>query len=224
MLEQKSFPFEIKEADDTGKIVGYASTFDNLDDQGDVVRNGAFLETIAHKQSQVPLLWQHRTNEPIGKTTVLSENDRGLFMEARLVMKLQKAQEALALVKEGIVKGLSIGYEAADFGPLPENQRELRGIKLYEISLVTFPANEQAQIIGAKNLMDKRCAEGILREAGYSRNQAKALLAKGFDGLKNGDACEAVPDEETVELTKRILQSTMHQIQLERLMLWNRTA
>lgn len=223
-MDHKAFPFEIKEADDTGKIVGYASTFDNVDDQGDVVRRGAFADSIAQKQGQVPLLWQHRIDQPIGKTVLLSENDNGLFMEGRLVMKVPKAQEALEFIKQGIVKGLSIGYEATKATSKQDNQRELLGINLFEVSLVTFPANARAQVIAAKDYSDIRLMEERLCDAGFSRNKAKALLAKGFDGLKHGDVREAVPDEETVELTKRIMQQMMHQIQLERLMLWNRTA
>lgn len=210
----KSFSFEVKEATDEGRIAGYASTFDNIDDQGDVVRRGAFLDTIAVQRGQVPMLWQHRTNEPIGKTTLLAENDRGLVIEGQLLLKIQKAQEAFALIKEGIVKGFSIGYEPTKWAwrKGTDNVRELSAIRLYEVSPVTFPANEEAQILSSKECTDIRRVEGILREAGFSRGQAKALLAKGFDGLREGDACEAVPDE-VVELVNQL----QFEIDLERL-------
>jgi HK97 family phage prohead protease len=193
MLEQKSFHFEVKEATDEGKIVGYASTFDNLDEQGDIVRRGAFLDSIADSGRSLPVLWQHRTSEPIGKTMMLAENEKGLFMEAKLLMTLAKAREALSLVKEGIVRGLSIGYEAKNTAPMADNNRELLGIKLFEVSLVTFPANEQAQILAAK--MTVRELERFLRDVGFSNAQARRYAAEGLQGLPKSmrdDAPDAI--------------------------------
>jgi hypothetical protein len=207
----KAFWFEIKQTSDEGKILGYASTFNNVDEQGDVVRPGAFLDTIAATGGQVPMLWQHRTAEPIGKTTSLQENTNGLLMEGELLMTLQRAQEALLLIKEGIVKGLSIGYDPTKYAYLEDGVRELLGIKLYEISPVTFPANEQAQILSAKDLRTIRDWESFLRDAGLPTALAKALLAEGYGGIQKHTR-DAVPADIAKAIEAHLLDISMEAI------------
>ena len=62
---------------------GYASTFGNLDGVGDVVRRGAYTQSL-RERPVVPVLWQHDAHEPIGKTTLLVEDEYGLLFKGRL--------------------------------------------------------------------------------------------------------------------------------------------
>lgn len=154
----KAFPLELKSLTDTGEFDGYASTYDK-DSYGDVIMPGAFRRTIlAHeaKGRPVPVLWQHDHTRPIGVTLQLREDERGLYVKGQLLTEeLQLAREARALAKAGALGGLSIGFSipkgGAEFDS-DEDVRRIREVRLWEYSLVTFPANEHATLSGVKSL------------------------------------------------------------------------
>lgn len=143
---------ELKSLDEHGRFAGYASVFDIVDSQNDMVMPGAFTFTLEQRAGQIKLLWQHQWDEPIGIITKLFEDARGLYVEGLLLMDVARAREAHALMKAGVVKGLSIGYTPgrwvrdADTGV-----RKLQSVDLWEISLVTTPANAAAHVTVVKS-------------------------------------------------------------------------
>jgi HK97 family phage prohead protease len=144
--------FEIKSISDAGEIIGRPSTYGNVDRQGDVVERGAFTKTLADTGGRVPLLWQHRQDEPIG-TAILTDEFSGLGMRANLDLDVEIGRRAHSALKKGIVSGLSIGYDivrAATKGGV----RYIREIDLFEVSVVTIPANAEAKITGVKHDQD----------------------------------------------------------------------
>lgn len=181
------FGFEVKSIAEDGSFAGYASVFNVVDDQRDIILPGAFSGSIEGRAGDIKLLWQHKTDEPIGRFTRLVEDEHGLFVEGELLLGVQRAQEAHTLLKSGSLKGMSIGYSIVD-AQFSEEQgvRMIRKVDLWEISLVTFPANASAQVTFVKGevAQDIREFEGFLRKSGYSRSQAKAIACKGFKGLK----------------------------------------
>ncbi len=194
LLERKDFRFEFK-ADDDGTIEGYGSIFGNEDLGGDVVESGAFAETL--KERKPRLLWQHDTRQPIGAWTELKEDKKGLRVRGRLALGTQQGREAHELVKMEALEGLSIGYGIRPGGfeyDTDSHVRRLKSLDLWEVSLVTFPMNELAGIDTVKarlsrgEQVSKRDLERILRDAGFSRDQSRAICAKGFDGLAARDA------------------------------------
>lgn len=131
-----------------GIICGYASTFCNEDNDRDVIMPGAFAD-LDHEQ--VKLLWQHQYDQPIGKIIKFVEDSYGLYVEAQLLLSLQQAKEAFLLAQQGIINSFSIGYQVLDAEfDNDSGYRIIHKIKLLEISLVTFPANSQAQITAVK--------------------------------------------------------------------------
>ena len=160
-LETKLIPlnFQIEKKQeelDEGKISGYAANFGNLDSWQDKIKKGAFTKTVKEKK-EFPILWQHNLDEVLGKTASLFEDDNGLYMSANLVLEVQKASEAIALAKNGALKGLSIGFMAKEFTYKTDKKtqklyREISEIDLYEISLVTIPANEKSNIDQIKKM------------------------------------------------------------------------
>jgi HK97 family phage prohead protease len=129
-------------------IKGFASAFGVVDQQDDRVLPGAFAESLRIRPS-VPLLWQHNTAEPIGKTTLLEERDYGLYFEASLTEGVQRADEALALAADQVVKTMSIGYWVKEWSweeSDKQSVRNLHKLDLVEVSPVTFAANEGAII------------------------------------------------------------------------------
>ena len=154
MREQKRLDavLELKMLGEDGRFAGYASVFDVVDSQRDVVLHGAFARSIAGRVSQIKLLWQHALNEPIGYFTAMFEDAHGLYVEGQLMLELEKAREAYALLKAGVVKGLSIGYSPVHYRVDPDSGvRKLDEVTLWEVSLVTMPANEAAQVTVVKS-------------------------------------------------------------------------
>jgi HK97 family phage prohead protease len=86
--------------------------------------------------------------EPIGLGK-LKETSKGLEIAGELVLETGKAQEAYALLKRRVLKGLSIGYDVVK-DTIANGVRHLHELKLYEVSLVTLPMNELATITDLK--------------------------------------------------------------------------
>jgi Escherichia/Staphylococcus phage prohead protease len=193
-MKTLSRSFEVKKLDkDTGKFSGYGSVFGTKDSYGDVVEPGAFAASLKawRGKGQMPaLLWQHQMGEPIGKWTEMAEDDRGLYVEGQLALKTTRGAEAHELLKMDALRGLSIGYAIPKDGGAWDPQAKvfrLKQVDLWEVSLVTFPANEDAQVEAVKSaIASPREFERFLRDAGLSRRQAQALMADGFKGLADG--------------------------------------
>lgn len=143
-------PFQLKELGAQGSIAGYASVFGEVDAQNDVVAKGAFERSLTkYKQnkSNPAMLWMHDTAEPIGVWTSVIEDARGLYVEGKLAIKTQHGAEAYELLKIGAITGLSIGYTAIKSVRDSKTKiRTLTEVELYEVSLVTFPANSLARV------------------------------------------------------------------------------
>lgn len=186
-IEHKSFEFKF--VADTGTLEGYASKFGELDSAHDIVAPGAFQASLAAAKAAgrlPPMLWQHNWTQPIGRWDDMAEDQVGLRVKGTLVMETQQAREAHALIKNNVVTGLSIGYRVLQ-SSIDEKTgaRVLEEIELLEISLVTFPALDSARVDGLKAApKTEREFEEFLRDAGYSRSEAKAITAAGFKSLQ----------------------------------------
>ena len=147
---------QLKAVDENkGTIEGYASLFNIEDSEADVVAPGAFATSLKEWENSrhaLPLLWQHDRAQPIGVWTFMKEDATGLFVRGRLFINdVAKAKEAYALVKNGALSGLSIGYRPEQaIRDTKRGVRILERVKLFEISLVTFPACNEARISAVK--------------------------------------------------------------------------
>ncbi len=128
------------------RIKGYASLFNVTDQQGDQVAKGAFANSLAKRNPHnVKMLWQHDPTKPIGVWDVLREDKKGLYVEGVILTEIEAGREALALLRAGAVKGLSIGYRTLVSGKSNQTGRILKSVDLWEISLVTFPMLPEAE-------------------------------------------------------------------------------
>ena len=188
MTDTHDFRLEIKAVDDAGTFSGLASTFGPpADSLGDVIAADAFAKTLAkHKASgTVPImLWGHDTSKPIGKWTEIKELGRGLAVKGRLTLGVQKAREAHALLLDGAITGLSIGYNTRESHAEKDGTRVLTEVDLLEISLVTLPANQSARVTVVKgdNIKSERELERLLRDGGMPSGFAKLVVHHGFKG------------------------------------------
>ncbi len=136
------------------RIAGYASIFGVADKGGDVVLPGAF----AGAPARLPLLWQHDQREPIGFVERLAEDDRGLRVVARVVAA-GKGEAAAALLRAGAIDGLSFGYRVRQSRQDRTNRvRQLTALDLIEVSLVTFPMQPQARVLGLSTINEEDVA------------------------------------------------------------------
>jgi hypothetical protein len=192
---------KIKSVSESGEFSGYGSVFGEKDRHSDIVVKGAFENSLSDWKSRggLPaLLWQHNMNEPIGVYTKMEENDQGLYVEGRLLIDDDPlAKRAHAHMKAGSISALSIGYMLKDWDYDTDKEAFiLKEIDLWEVSLVTFPANDQARINEVKNALlagdipDPRTVEKALRDVGFSQKQAKVLMAEGYKGLRDVDGEE----------------------------------
>lgn len=190
--EIKQFTFEdieVKEDGDTRTVEGYASVFNNVDSYKDIVLPGAFAKTLKKKRT-IPMLWQHDSDEVVGVWSELEERDRGLYVKGSIV-DTSMGLDAYKLLKAGAITGMSIGYSTKQYEiDTEKNVRKLMELDLYEVSLVTFPANEKAQITRVKSLngayMTEREFEEFLRDVGeLSQKEAKIVVSQGYKALLN---------------------------------------
>ena len=146
--------FAIKNFGADGVFFGYASIFNNVDAHDESVAPGAFRRTLENwrAQGRMPaMLWMHDTTQPVGVWLGLSEDKEGLAVQGRLALRTQRGLEAHELLQLGALSGLSIGYRVvAARVDAKRKLRTLLDIDLFEISLVTFPANEAARVTGVK--------------------------------------------------------------------------
>lgn len=156
-VETKSFELEIKDADSSGMIRGYASTFGNVDQGLDIVDKGAFKKSIKESKGLFPILADHNPSKQIGWNLRAEEDDKGLYVEGKLDLNVQDAREKYSLAKtameNGAKMGLSIGYMTIKAEPDREKPmvRRLKELKLFEYSIVTFPMNTSAMITAMKS-------------------------------------------------------------------------
>ena len=150
-LETKVLAGAPPAASEAGVIEGYASLFGAADLAGDVVAPGAFADSLRRRGVRgVRMLWQHDPAEPIGAWTALVEDARGLRVTGRLNLAVARAREIHALLRQGAVDGLSIGYRVERARRERAGLRRLERIDLWEVSVVTFPAQPGARVDAAK--------------------------------------------------------------------------
>ncbi|MGP4691624.1 HK97 family phage prohead protease [Agrobacterium cavarae] len=195
-MKTKDFALQVKDLSEDGTFEGYGSIFGNVDSYGEKVMPGAFVESLArHKRegSNVLMLWNHDSHQPIGVWEDLAEDAKGLWGKGRFLLDIQRAREVHTLAKAKAIGGLSIGYREEDTDQ-DGAVRLLKKLNLYEISPVTFPANRRARIESVKSeRMDefaRRLRDGdpmpikdfedILRESGVPKSMAVAIASHGY--------------------------------------------
>lgn len=187
----RAFHLDIKSVTDAGRFTGYASVFEAVDSYREKVAKGAFADSLAAhaaKGRHLPILWQHRVEEPIGVWDMLKEDDHGLYSEGSLWLDdAPYARLAWRGMKAGAITGESIGYRVReDSFDETTRVRTLKAVDLREVSIVTDPALEDARVdtIKAKLAAGERISDRefrrVLRERGFSNSQAEEIADLGF--------------------------------------------
>lgn len=201
------------EVDDSGHVVGYASTWTREPDSyGDVVARGAFadcIERIKADGTTLPLLYNHDQwdiDNFIGTVTSLEEDEHGLRFEADFD-ETPRAQRARELVKDGRLCKVSFAYDVLDMGSVTlddgRTANELRKLDIFEVSLVFVPANPDTSIVEAKGLsardlstvtkaISDAARRGMELGAKAGRRNSKADEESLRDALGHAEALEEI--------------------------------
>ena len=199
-LKTRDLDLAVKAIDGaSGRFSGYASVWGAVDSYRETVAPGAFAESLAATRARgrhLPILWQHRSGEPIGHWTELREDDRGLYGEGELWLdEAPYARLARKGLASGAVTGLSIGYYVQD-DSFDETRRirTLKRLDLREVSVVTDPALEEARVdtvkakLAAGEQITEREFGRLLRDRGFSRSDADEIADVGFKAWAAGAA------------------------------------
>jgi HK97 family phage prohead protease len=174
--------FEIKADGEAGTFAGHASIFGNKDWYGDVMDAGAFKRTLDQKGTARKVLWQHDTHAPIGISQV-AEDEKGLAFNAKLVMTVPTARDAFELIKAGVIDQMSIGYDTIA-ERWDAEVRHITEARLWEISPVTFAANELALISAAKSARFTNALEAIIHQQPGAQQLNSAALDEAITVLQ----------------------------------------
>ena len=181
--------FEVKDFDESAGIVTGIATTPETDRVGDIVESKGAQFTLP-----LPLLWQHQSDAPIGHVTDAKVTKSGIAITAQIARGLlPEIDRAFALIKSGLVRGLSIGFRPLEGGAEPVNPRDPFGPLRFtawewlELSAVTIPANAQASIqtIKAYDEVTTRAASGenalpsVVRLFSPGVAGPQAILTKG---------------------------------------------
>lgn len=177
-IKHMACALQVKTLSGDGVFNGYASVFGAVDHQNEIVAKGAFTRTLANwrQQNRMPaMLWMHDPTQPIGLWQAVREDTNGLMVDGRLALRTQKGVEAYELLKMGALTGLSIGFRTvASRVDVGRKARVLTDVDLFEISLVTFPAQESARVSEVKSPLTK----SDLRLAAERLRRAAKMLAE----------------------------------------------
>ncbi len=144
-----------RDGEQYGIIVGYASTYGNRDRVNDIILPGAFTKTIAQNAAEkrpIRMYYQHDSREIIGgfNPSLMVDDSKGLKVVGEINLAVQRGKEVYALARQGVLSDFSIGYSVKDF-EIKKGVRHLKEIQLWEISVVSEPANPQAVITQVKS-------------------------------------------------------------------------
>lgn len=147
-MNQLTQQLELKSLGEDGSFEGLAAAYGNVDAHGDRIEQGAFKSA---EGVDIPLLFAHKTDQPIGIATV-TETPQGLVVKGRLLLETVAGAEAYARLKAGVLKALSVGFQLPkDGASLRDGIRVISKALLKEISLVVFPANSLATVTTVKH-------------------------------------------------------------------------
>jgi HK97 family phage prohead protease len=186
------------------------------------VAHGAFQKSITALNAtgrKVPILWQHRAEEPIGSWREVREDDHGLFVEGGLWLDdAPYARLAQKGMRDKAVTGLSIGFRP-DRWAYDEKVGVtiLEEVTLVEISVVNIPANDDARVDTVRMRLARgekptiREFEKSLRERGFSRAEAEEIASDGFRYWSRREAAPRA-NMDMGELVSRLSSFTLPKI------------
>jgi HK97 family phage prohead protease len=204
-IRTNSVDFEVRAEGDGMSFTGYASVFNSpSEDLGgfvEYVAPGAFKRSL-QSRNEVKLLWNHDSGEPLaslrGGTMQLIEDSRGLKVTASLP-NTTRGRDVAELLRSKVISSMSFGFNVIkDSWASDGKTRTLESVRLFEVSIVSFPAYEAttAQVRSAQTINPDQLADALLKlESGEELDEANAnLITDVVNKLKAQPEIEEVID------------------------------
>lgn len=177
-LIYKRYSLKVKAVEDDGTFSGYASVFGNIDSDGEIVDKGAFKRTLDHSKGVIPIYWQHDSKTPVGWNVTAEEDDYGLAVKGKLLMKSESGRYAHDFITTGLEvggkPGLSIGFQVPRDGDyVKEGVRHFKEVALREYSIVSHASNVLSAVTEAKSAFQVHLEK--------SRKGSKPMAGKAED-------------------------------------------
>lgn len=191
-------------AQDNGVVAGYFSTYEKTPDSyGDIIEPGAFTETLKKREESghpFPLCFNHDFSAVIGAVKKVEDTDKGVYIEAEF-LDTQLAQDVRKMLLSGAIYQFSFAYDILD-ARKPTDAEKAEGVtnvltklEVYEVSIVTVPANQEAKVTEVKAIEPET-------KAGRRNSKADADIIKQIRDLAQSllddegeDNAEEVPED-----------------------------
>ena len=197
-------------ADEAGKISGFFSTYEKTPDSyGDIIEPGAFTKTIAKRKETghpFPLCWNHDFSSVIGVVDTIEEKEVGPYIEASF-LDTALAQDVRKMVQSGAVYQFSFAYDVLKSRE-PNTEEKSNGVlnvleevEVFEISVVTVPANQNAVVTDIKGAIEAEIKAGRRNNKSDEEtikqiiSLAQSLLTKEDDKTEEAEAEEEAKSE-----------------------------
>ncbi len=192
--------------DDEYSFTGYAVTWNTVDTHGSTFKKGSFKKTLQERGNHIKVLWNHNVDEPIGRITEIKEDKTGLLVRGLLTKGVTRAEDVYLNLKAKVLDTLSFGFMTIK-DQIINSVRNISEVKLYEVSPVTFEANDTAIILDVRSTdFDETFEEQDLDRKGCYLLQA--LECSLWDVWYNSDK------ENTVGMADKVV-SDFHSAYLE---------
>lgn len=179
----------IKDIDEKqGIITGYSSVFGNIDSDGDMMMPGAFKKTLKENIGRIKHLNQHNPLQPLSRPTILKEDAYGLYFESQ-ISQTSYGKDVIRLYVDGVVDEHSIGFNTTR-EQKAAGHNEIIEVKLWELSTVTWGANEMARATGIKSMTKDQLFTKMdsvvkaLRNGSYENEEIFDILELYFKQLQ----------------------------------------
>jgi HK97 family phage prohead protease len=158
--------------DGEGIIEGYAAVWGVVDGYNSRFQRGAFKKTLENRMDKIRVLWNHNSEQPVGKLLDIKEDDHGLFVRAKLILTVNKAKETFDLIRGGAVDSLSFGFRTIK-DKYENGVQVITEVRLAEISPVVFEASASSVITEARaENFDATAYQNEIAGRGYKLCQA----------------------------------------------------
>jgi HK97 family phage prohead protease len=187
----KGYNEQLRDVDtEKRSVAGYFAVFGNLDLDGDVIERGAFTKTIQERGPEgkqlIKYLLDHDKTKAIGKITKLTEDERGLYFEAKIGTH-SLGNDFVEMLKSDLINQASIGFRTIkeQFDQVTKSNR-IKEVMLYEGSSVTFlGANPEAGNTWFKSMDDALEYLGSMEKFIRNSNATDETLEKLENQLKS---------------------------------------
>lgn len=198
-------------ANEVGGISGFFSTYDKTPDSyGDIIEPGAFTETIEKRKESghpFPLCFNHDFSAVIGAVDSVEDTEKGPYIEAHF-LDTQQAQDVRKMLQSGAIYQFSFAYDVLGWrAPTPEEEKKgifniLTKLEVFEISVVTVPANQNAVATEVKTI-EPETKQGR-RNSQKDENVVKQIIELAQSLLSDGEDTSEAEEEKQAEPTAKV--------------------